>query len=351
MSGTRIVTRWEIREVDPHDTDAVTAWHTVVAAVYRHELGDHAAHWTLPELVALVRKPRKRRRDLLFLGVLDGKVAAAGLVGLPLLDNLGAADVEVTVLPAQRRRGLGTAMLQHVEDVAREHGRSRFDAVVGWPHDGPPDGAGTPGVEFGRVHDYVLGLGDVQRELELPVDDALLERLAAEAGSSHEDYLLRTWTGPVPDDIVHSWLALSTTLATEAPTGSNEHEDDTADIEAHRQSEMLLEKQGRTRFHAAALDGDGTVVAYTDLVVSTHDPRWIQQWGTLVRRDHRGHRLGLALKVANLRALQASGLADGRRVVTWNADVNDHMIAINERLGFRPTARGGELQKKLRNIA
>ncbi len=38
---------------------------------------------------------------------------------------------------------------------------------------------------------------------------------------------------------------------------------------------------------------------------------------------------------------------DRRRIVTWNAEVNDHMIAVNELMGFGATARGGELQKRL----
>lgn len=65
---------------------------------------------------------------------------------------------------------------------------------------------------------------------------------------------------------------------------------------------------------------------------------------------HRGHRLGAAIKARNLLALQAGAdAADlaGRRLVTWNAEVNDHMIAINDRLGFVRTARLGEMQKKV----
>ena len=34
-------------------------------------------------------------------------------------------------------------------------------------------------------------------------------------------------------------------------------------------------------------------------------------------------------------------------VFTYNAEVNDHMIAVNEQMGFRPVARLGEFQKKL----
>jgi hypothetical protein len=63
-----------------------------------------------------------------------------------------------------------------------------------------------------------------------------------------------------------------------------------------------------------------------------------------VRRSARGHRLGLALKVANLRLLQRER-PDILSVTTYNAEVNAHMIGVNQRLGFRPVARLGEFQK------
>ena len=44
---------------------------------------------------------------------------------------------------------------------------------------------------------------------------------------------------------------------------------------------------------------------------------------------------------------QAAHPEERRRIVTWNAEVNEHMIAVNELMGFRATARGGQLQKKV----
>jgi hypothetical protein len=86
------------------------------------------------------------------------------------------------------------------------------------------------------------------------------------------------------------------------------------------------------------------VVAYTMIQVDRAGRAF--QWGTLVRGADRGHRLGLAVKVANHRMLQ-DRRPDLRRVSTYNAEVNAHMVAVNELLGFRPVERLGEFQRRL----
>ncbi|MEQ6902516.1 GNAT family N-acetyltransferase [Nocardioides sp. YIM 152588] len=336
----------EVGRVDVARDDEVAAWLEVINAVDRHERGEHATPWYLPEVLADLRTPQKNRRTEIFVGTVDGAVVAAGEIRLPLQDNLTSADLMVWVLPDHRRRGHGSAVLARLEEVARADGRTRYGAMTDWPYAGPPDGAGAPGVEFGRAHGYAFGLGDIQREVVLPVDGALLDRLAAEAAEHTGGYTLRTVVGRLPDDLVAGYVALSNRLMTEAPMGEVEREEEAADVEAFRQHEDVLVAQGRTVVRTLAVAASGEVAAYTDLVVPSADPTWVFQWGTLVDPAHRGHRLGIAVKVANLVELQRRGLADGRRLVTWNAEVNGPMIGINEQLGFVPTGRSGELQKK-----
>ncbi|TWG99413.1 N-acetylglutamate synthase and related acetyltransferases [Nocardioides sp. J9] len=337
----------DVVELTAADADALRDWAAVTAESARHEVGDHATAWAYEELLAVLQNPSRARREQFFVARRDGEVVGTTWLAMPLLDNLDSAQVDVHVRPDQRRRGTGSVLLRHAEHVAAAAGRTRLDAEAQWPHTGPADGAGTPGVELLRAHGYAFGIGDVQRELPLPVDDALLAELAGETAPHHRDYRLESWAGPVPDDLVEGWLAVVNTLMTEAPTGGMEREEEAVDVAAFRASEALLAAQGRTAWRTAALDRDGTVVAYTEMILPSYETRFVYQWGTLVRRDHRGHRLGTAVKVANHRALQAGADVAGRRVVTWNAEVNDHMIGINERLGFVVTCRAGELQKRL----
>lgn len=51
-------------------------------------------------------------------------------------------------------------------------------------------------------------------------------------------------------------------------------------------------------------------------------------------------------KLANLRRLQAEYPAV-QRVITFNAGENEHMLAINVQLGFRPVGYDGEWQKRI----
>jgi len=79
--------------------------------------------------------------------------------------------------------------------------------------------------------------------------------------------------------------------------------------------------------------------------VDPDDPGWGFQVFTVVRREHRGHRLGLLLKIAMMELL-ATTEPQLERIVTWNGQGNEHMIAVNEAMGytvFGPPATGFRL--------
>lgn len=329
------------------DDDGLLAeWHAAYLAADRAGRGQHAVPWHLEEVRALLVEPGRARTVQAYAGLLGDRVAVAGLLELPLLTNLDTASVGVHTVPELRRRGLGSAVLEHLEDEARSEGRRILNAETSWPYAAGPSGAGHPGPEFLLARGFGLGLGDVHRVLDLPVAEELLDELEAQAAPHHAAYSLRSWVGPVPEELLTSWAALVATLATEAPTGELEIEDDSPDPAVVREAEALTARQGRTKINTVALDAAGEVVAYTDAATTVHEPERAFQWGTLVRHDHRGHRLGLAVKVANLRLLQARR-PDLRWMTTYNAEVNAHMIGVNELLGFRPVERLGEFQRHL----
>lgn len=336
------MTALRLDPVGPGDAAAFDAWYDVHRAA---EVAGrpHAAPLQREELRAALRAEPVRAWRQAWLGCVEGAPVVAGLVETPLLDNPDFAYLQVHTRPDARRQGHGSAMLAHLESVAADRGRSLLHAEAAWAQDA--DEAAAPGAAFLRARGFALGLVDVQRELDLPVPDERLAALAAGAAPHHTAYRLISWVGRCPDDLVASLAALEALVAVEAPMGELELEPDTADVGAYRHQEETLADQGRTRVVTVAVDAAGEVVAYSDAVVPAHDPGRVFQWGTLVHRAHRGHRLGLAVKVANLALLQRE-FPDRRLLTTYNAESNGPMIAVNDVLGFRPVERLGEFQKR-----
>ncbi|TIC82010.1 GNAT family N-acetyltransferase [Nocardioides sp. GY 10127] len=350
---------WSVEAVDPEDEAAFAAWHAVYARAEEHDRGAAATTWTAPEMRETLRDAGGSRRVSGFVGRLGGEPVAFGLLEVPLRDNLESAQVLVVVLPERRRAGLGSALLARLEDEAAALGRTVLGSEVLWPwrlgpeggqSDGEQPGAGqpggiAPGLAFAAARGYALELVEVQRRLRLPVPAGVLDDLAAHAATRHEGYALRAWVGEVPEELVGGWAVLEASLETEAPTGGLTREPQTAEVARVREGEALMRRQGRTPYRAVALDVDGTVVAYTEVVTTAHEPTRAYQWGTLVDRAHRGHRLGVALKVAAARLLgeRAPGVES---VATWNAAENEWMIAVNEALGFRPVEYLGGVEKR-----
>ena len=66
----------------------------------------------------------------------------------------------------------------------------------------------------------------------------------------------------------------------------------------------------------------------------------------MVLPGHRGHALGLALKLATHEALMAAE-PQCRLVTTNNADANAQMNAVNDQLGYRLVEQQLEVQKTL----
>ena len=345
-------TRLRIVEVDPSDPESFSSFYAVYAEASSFgPQNEFAAVWQHDEVRVMMQDPDQRRFRLAWAGKLEDRVVATGWLQGSTVDNTDMVDVHICCAPSDRGQGYAAAMLAHVEEQARARGRTRLVGSVNWPYGALATGEGSDELAWARRQGFELGLVDVQRRLPLPVPTELLDALAAEAAAHHEGYELRSFTGPIPDELAEGWVALDATLMTEAPMGDIEREAETADVARLRAEEAMIAKQGRVKVNTVALappddSGKRELVAYTDIAVTAHESERAYQWGTLVRTDHRGHRLGLAVKVANVRLLQETQ-PQITTVITYNADVNAPMVAVNERLGFRPVQWMGELQKKL----
>jgi GNAT superfamily N-acetyltransferase len=316
------------------DAESARLWHRVDEAT---RPSDHPAD-PIGEVLPRVHAPSATGECTeLWVGLLDGQPVVSGDLTLPTLDNEANATIDVRVLEDQRRHGWGSAMLAHLVDRARNASRRRVFGEVEEPLDGSEDAAG---VGFVRAVGARPVLTDIRRVLDVSqVDDEQLASLSDDAWKHADGYSLVQWIDRAPEEIVDDLAELTGRMSVDVPLEDMEWGAERYDAARVRAREESVIAMGRRRVVTAARhEATGRLVAYTDIGVNAKRPRVAYQWDTLVRSDHRGHRLGLLIKASNLRLLRET--TPGAELVnTWNAEVNTHMIAINEALGFRAVQR------------
>ena len=82
-------------------------------------------------------------------------------------------------------------------------------------------------------------------------------------------------------------------------------------------------------------------------MVERWDPTVAYQFDTAVAPGHRGHRLGLLLKLEMIAWLREER-PEVTATETWNDVTNHHMIAVNERLGMTVVAHNSAYLRELR---
>ncbi|MHA7299835.1 GNAT family N-acetyltransferase [Pseudarthrobacter sp. MDT1-22] len=243
----------------------------------------------------------------LFVARLGQETVGTCSVTLPLRENTSTAGIMVDVAAAFRRRGWGRRLLEHAEAVAADSVRTSLDAYCELPA-GPVENAARlipaksgavglpaddPAVAFAAGAGYELEQVERSSRLTLPVPANQLDTLEMEACSRATGYVLVGWSDTCPDELLAECAVLKNRMSKDVP------------------------------------------IAGLDWEAGDWDPA-----------RHRGKRLGLLIKAANLRTAQHRWPA-ARSVLTWNAVENRHMLAINNLFGFKPAGYEGEWQKRL----
>jgi len=337
------------------------------AMVHVHNAVEAAAYGTellavrADELLPQYRLQQYERRRI-FLARSGGAVVARGMLEWSADEDDPASWFVVEVLPECRRLGIGTALADTLERVHLESGRPVLQGYV--PHALAPASAGragevlVPPTGFGSVPasdpgaQFLLGRGMALEQvsrgsvLRLPVDPVMLAEHRARAESvAGSDYRVVLWSGTTPEDRRADLAALYTRMSTAEPLAGLVVVEAPWDEARVVQEEGALQGGGRTLLTAAAEHvPSGRLVAFTRLSVPADRSRPTEQEETLVLDDHRGRRLGMLVKTANLQYL-AQQAPQAPVVATFNAEENRHMLSVNEALGFTPIGYEGSWKK------
>ena len=308
----------------------VQAWHALNVDYWREEVPEVDPPGELESRSELDGDSESGRGGLLaFHG---GEAVGAAVYELPLHEDLDDAYVWLFVPKPLRRRGHGRALLDAALDTVSAAGRShiRGDTRV--------DGAGAGFSDAVGARSTQIDLGNL---LDVTTTDpATLRELAAPDPA----YTLVSWQDRCPDELLDHLAQLRIAM-NDAPKGDEPRDHWTWDAQRERARETRHLRWGmRTHVTAAVHRDSGELAAFTELLISER-PTTAQQEDTAVIAAHRGHGLGIAVKAANLLRLHEHE-PHIKRVLTWNAETNRHMRAVNERLGFRVVNRWHDLSLK-----
>ncbi len=333
-----------LAHIDPANLREVATFHGIYVEVGRFDNPDGFVASPVEEIAECLRAPTDRFSFAAFLGWAGEEAVASGWAAADVKDDARLIHLLPRVLPGHRQAGLGSAMLELMEEYATRLGRTLFHSTGVWDASHGPDGVGSAPVEFAAKHGWKLGLTSTRFRLLLPTRTERLDALGAERKARRQGYTIRAWSGPVPDELLSDWALLEARLSEDAPRGSLASRTETASTEAVRDDERILARTGRVKFNAVAISPGGELVAYSNVIVraATSEPGF--QWGTFVRREHRGRGLGAAVKIAALGLLERSR-PDVPAVITENARSNRHMIRLNQALGCVPVLYSGQFQK------
>ncbi|MCU1439688.1 MAG: family N-acetyltransferase [Rhodoglobus sp.] len=293
----------------------------------------------------------------MFVAVVDGEVVARALYETQAGEEADSAWVIAQVLPEFRGRGIGSALADRVEALAVHEGKRK--SLVYTPiaegageRIGSPTGfgsipAGSGDVRFLQRRGYSFEQVERVSRLPLPVS-GLNELVATAEATSGADYRVHLWGGVTPQRWREDLAVLGTRMSTDAPTAGLEEPQDVWTVERLIEADERNERMNPRRRLTAAVEHvpSGTLAGFTVLSVPPQKHRAVDQYATLVLREHRGHRLGMLMKVANLQHL--ARVAPGHpAVITFNAEENRHMLDVNEAVGFVPIANESAWRKDL----
>lgn len=351
------------------------------------EAFDDAAQQSLGEVAALVRRSREAIwgtgelanaaedifRDLhdpwervVLLGAYSGeRLVGRAEVRLPLIVHTRAAHLLLTVDPEAETEGVGAELLAAAEQVAG--GEARRQVSLQSEHPGPEDlqGDGRIGSPTGAIRTVdpdewlsasdgsgrlpmtnrqtrfadragyrLRTVSDVSR-LRVPLEQGQAQRLDQDV-AEHEgsaDYRTHAWQDQAPEPWLDSLARLHARIPSDSFAAPEVWDPEPWDAQRVRRTEQLRQEGGDLSLMAVVEHiPSGELVGMTELVLPEPGSGAALQDETVVLREHRGRRLGLRLKLENLRQL-ARVAPEVSSIYVWTHSGNTRMNWVNRRLG------------------
>lgn len=344
------------QRLDGDDARDFRALADVFNAALHHDLGLDHLRWDAAEMLPAWQD----QTDRILAGFLawrQGLPVGALQFTAPREDGATELEFDLLALPDARDDGaVEDVLLARLLAEAARLGRTHAQTYTLHRADAPGERMGSP-TGYGSIpvdrytrfyRDRGFTLQQVERNsiLDLTATETRVrELLTAAETAAGPDYRLRTWTSPTPARWRAEFAHVISRMSTDAPFAGLTVTEETWDAaRVARRDERL--RAGGMFVSVAVVEHvpTGRLVAYNELTIGADRTRPTNQWGTLVLREHRGHRLGTLVKCANILRWREL-VPQSPTITTFNAEENRPMLDVNETLGFTPLTVAGAWQR------
>lgn len=239
------------------------------------------------------------------------------------------AGFDILVAKDFRRKGLGTELFRTILEKVIEHGSISVLSAHQVNIIGDAFCENFTGKVVQEEAEFRAYLSEIDWEL-MKAWKTAGEKLAKEQGVTLERF------EKCPDHLIDEYTKIYTETVNQRPLGEIEirHVVTPDTRRAHELS--WIDERGHKWNTIVTIESDGTISGLTEMVYIPESPVYIEQLLTGVKNDYRGRGLGKWLK-AEMALFILEQYPELKYIITDNADVNDPMLSINERMNFQRT--------------
>jgi RimJ/RimL family protein N-acetyltransferase len=244
--------------------------------------------------------------------------------------NKHIARLNIVVLKDYRRNGIGTEFLKYTVKEIQSLNRTIIEC--GSDHEA--------GKAFLKHYGAEMTIEGAENRLEMEdVDWDMVQEWINEGSKRAPGVKIETFLDECPEEILDEYCEMYTEALNMQPLGETESRAN-MDAKARRKIEKRRKEIGQINYTIITRENDGKISGMTEIFYDPREGDRMFQGLTGVRPEYRGRGLGKWLKALMIVHIK-DNYPEVEKIITDNAETNEAMLSINERMGFKKH-KGGE---------